>query len=499
MRFGARACAVAALLLLFACTPDRGPNPAPSATPRPVTLAVMEFNVEYGGEEVDFSGVPKAIEAGGADLVAIEEGYGNMPRIARAVGWPYYDPRTQILSRYPLLTPPHDPPFVYVEVAPGRVVAIANVHLPSTSYGPFQVRDGASAAEVVAIERRKRLPVIEPVLGALERLAAQGVPVFLTGDFNAPSHLDWTSETVGARDQVRFPVSWPVSMAVEGAGLVDSFRAAHPDPVTDPGVTWPADRPFVPGYNPASRGAPADRIDFVYAGGPAEVTDSVIVGETGGAGVDVPVEPWPTDHRATVSTFQIRPAPEPTIVSVDRRLVAVGDELPIRFHAPADASLAVVPGLGGSARTSALVRIPAGPGSEATPSTTGWDPGPYEVVLLASSGEELSRSAFWLEGPGSRPVLGTDRRVYPPGAPIRVGWSDAPGNRFDWIGVYRRGADPNVASYLLWAYTGATVSGSLVLDRDASGSWPLRPGRYAVYLLRDDSYVKIGAVVFTVR
>lgn len=54
------------------------------------------------------------------------------------------------------------------------------------------------------------------------------------------------------------------------------------------------------------------------------------------------------------------------------------------------------------------------------------------------------------------------------------------------------GADPSVASYKQWSYTGATSEGSVVLDRDSGGSWPLRPGKYSVYLLQDDSYVKVA-------
>jgi hypothetical protein len=504
-----RRAALVALLLataLAACTSgplpdenDGGIPPGESATPdqAPVVLRVMEFNVEYGGTAVDFDGVPAAIEASGADVVAIEEGYASMPAIAASVGWEHYDPRSQVMSRFPLLTPAGDEPFVFVEVAPGRVVAVANVHLPSTSYGPFKVRDGASAEEVVAIEEHKRLAALEPALEAVRELAAQGVPVFLIGDFNAPSHLDWTEAAVGARDHVRFPVAWPVSLAVQEAGLVDSYREAHPDPVADPGLTWPANRPVENGYDPYANGAPADRIDFVYAGGPIRVTDSLLVGEEGGPGVDVPVTPWPADHRATVSTFEVEPAPEPVIVSVDRRLSTTGGDVSVRYNGPAGASLVFVRA-GGLPSVGAIDEIPADGGGRASVSTVGWRPSSYEVVLVSGSGEELARTPFWLQRPGGRPVIGTDRRSYSPGEAIRVAWKYAPGNRWDWVGVYRRGADPTRASYLLWVYTGATVDGSATLDRDSAGAWPLRPGEYSVYLLQDDSYVKVAGADFTV-
>jgi hypothetical protein len=460
----------------------------------------MEFNVEYGGNEVDFDAVPDVIEASGADIVAIEEGYGNMPAIAASVGWEHYDPRTQVMSRFPLLSPPGDEPFTYVEVAPGAVVAVANVHLPSTSYGPSKLLRGASVDELVAIEEHKRLSALAPTLEIAERLAAQDIPVFLIGDFNAPSHLDWTEDAVGIREHVRFPIEWPVSVAVEEAGFVDSYRAANPDPVADQGLTWPADRPFVQGYNPYDRGAPADRIDFVYAGGPATTVESQLVGEEGGDGVDIAVSPWPTDHRATVSTFEVEPAPVPTLVSVDRRLVIVGDELRMRYHAADGAgSIAVVDaGLDvGDEPPMDAVPLSGEASGEASVPTTGLDPGAYEVVLLSTAGEELARATFWVQRTGGEPEVGTTRPSYDAGEAFEVEWRFSPGNRWDWVGIYRRGANPG--NYLLWVHTRGTVEGSAVFDRDSVGAWPLPPGEYSVYLLRDDSYVPLASGDFTIR
>jgi hypothetical protein len=33
-------------------------------------------------------------------------------------------------------------------------------------------------------------------------------------------------------------VAWPVTVAVANAGLTDSFRAIHSNPVSTPGITW---------------------------------------------------------------------------------------------------------------------------------------------------------------------------------------------------------------------------------------------------------------------
>ena len=117
------------------------------------------------------------------------------------------------------------------------------MHLPCCPYGPNLVKLGKSADEVLELERRTRLAAIEPY--ARHRSAAladSGVPVFMTGDFNSPSHLDWTEEAVAARD-LPYPLEWPASKALADAGLRDSYREAHPDPAETPGLTWTAGQP----------------------------------------------------------------------------------------------------------------------------------------------------------------------------------------------------------------------------------------------------------------
>ena len=228
-------------------------------------LSLLQLNIEYGGTGVDFDAVISAIQQVDPQVVALQEGCGNVPRIADALGWPYFDNRTQVVSRFPLLDPPSPTAgVVLVELEPGRVVAIVNVHPASRRYGPFRLMKGDPPGRVRRIERRVRVADLQPSLDAAETLIAAGLPVVLLGDFNAPSHRDWTDATVGMRPHVTQPFDWPTSVATEQVGLVDAYRSVYPDPVTHPGLTWPADRPFVDGYNPAADGHPEDRIDFMY-------------------------------------------------------------------------------------------------------------------------------------------------------------------------------------------------------------------------------------------
>lgn len=275
----------------------------------PATIRVMVFNIEEGGAGVDLAKVVEAIRRAEPDIVALQEAVGNADRIAASLGWGFASHRTQVISPHPIVDPP-DPeaPYQLVEVRPGRVVAVMSVHPPAEPYGPEAMLRGASVAEIIELERRIRLPRLERPLASSRALLEVGIPVFLAGDFNAPSHLDWTSATVGLRRHVRAAVPWPVSGAVEAAGFRDAWREVHPDPLAEPGLTWWAERPPTGGYEPGPD-TPDDRIDMVYVAGPARVLDSRIIGEAGRADVAISVDPWPSDHRAVVVTVEVVPLP----------------------------------------------------------------------------------------------------------------------------------------------------------------------------------------------
>jgi len=465
------------------------------------TVRVAQFNCDISDEFpiIKAALVARAIRASGADVVGIEEGGGEIPQIARALHWRYYDIRMQIVSRLPLVDPPDGKGlYTYVETSPGRVVAMENVHLPAAPYGPVWVKHGRTAAQVIAMEKRVRLPAIQPQLAAARTLHARGIPIFLTGDFNSPSFHDWTKATVGTQPWRPYPLRWPVTAAVEATGFADSFRAVHPDPVKTPGLTWPAHR-TIPGVD-LFLGEPSDRIDFVFSRGARPIA-SGIVGEPGAPGVSATVTPWPSDHRLVVSTFHVRGAAPPALVTVPHRLVRIGDAVPVSFHAGRPVTAVAVEHVRGGTASTVANRHIAGARGIATVrfSSRRWAAGAYAAVLVGRDGTTLSRFPFWVAAPGAKPVVRTTRPIFAVGAPIGVTVKNAPGNRWDWLGIYHRGANPLVASYLLWRYTHAAVDGTFTLRPSGIFAVPLRPGRYTVYLLRDDLYVKITGANFAVR
>jgi hypothetical protein len=500
----ALAAAFAAILLAPAST---GAAPDPS-----LQLRVMSFNIFYGGDELnlqtrqfcrDPAGCPEtldqvaaAIRASGADVVGLEEATMNTCPLAEKLGW-HCNPRTQVISRYPIVDPPGgNGLYVFVEPLPGRVVAVSDVHLPADPYGPYEIRDGATLDEVLQLENDLRVPAIQDEVRGLPPLAAHGIPVFLTGDFNTPSHLDWTQAAADARADVPFPVEWPVSKALATAGFSDSFRAVHPDPVAKPGFTW------TPGSPEGEKVEVHDRIDWVLSIG-ATATASGVVGEGGNPNTDIAVDPWPSDHRGIVSTFTVTPAPMPTLVAVEERSLEQGQRLHVRFHG--GASVALVRG------STTVVSRSTGGAADGTLSfsTTSLAPGAYEAVLRSASGRALSRSPFWLYAPGAPTTVTTSKSTYKVGEPITVSWTKAPGMKFDWLGVYTAGSgadNPNNSTcsagycgnghYLLYEYTNASIEGSTTFGPASQigyTSWPLSTGNYEIRLLMDDGYRSVAS------
>ena len=494
-----------------------------TAAPTTVDVKVASFNILYGGDEVDYSTghphwcqdaagcaetverVAGAIRASGADIVGMQEGTGNGCRIAAMLGWEC-NPRLQILSRFPLIDPPGgDGIYIYAEVAPGRVIALANVHLPSDPYGPYFPREGWTLGEVLALEQELRMPAIQPQLADLPPLAASGIPVVLTGDFNSPSHLDWTAAVSAVRPvDVPYPIDWPVARSLADAGFVDSYREVHPNPVADPGFTW------TPGYPRERKGVEVhDRIDWVLHAGPAKALASAVVGEAAYDGTDIAVDPWPSDHRSVVSTLRVTPAVPPAFAAATSRRVFAGDPQVVRFRGTGASgeTIKIVPA--GGPVSSAIASLPTGglaSGNRSFASGT-WATGAYDAVLVVGGSIVGGRSTFHVYPAGAKPSVTIGKSSYREGEPIAVSWRAAPGWKWDWLAVTKKGAGNvgqsadctggycGAGTYLIWGYTGTAVQGSTTFDATAQlgkTSWPLPRGWYRVAMYFDDGYALLA-------
>jgi len=305
----ARALALALLLLFVGIGGALAQETPAPGRERPDTLTVMTYNVLYATPD---DGTITAIAAADPDLVGLQEV--SEPRlryIADSLGYYYHHHGeheasgkndTGLLSRYPLSRVTRYGATIYLTV--NDPVHVANVHLSPYPYEPYELRDGEiTPEEAVAQARFTRFPEIQPVLEALEAPLEEDVPVLLTGDFNEPSHLDWTDEAAEAGLHLGETVAWPTSRAIVRHGFRDAFRAVHPDEVARPGETWTT-----------LTGDPDevhDRIDMIYvAGDGVTVADAYTVGLRDEPPTDVAVPGYPSDHRSVVATLVFDEASE---------------------------------------------------------------------------------------------------------------------------------------------------------------------------------------------
>lgn len=135
------------------------------------------------------------------------------------------------------------------------------------------------------------------------------------------------------------------------------------------------------------------------------------------------------DHRLVVSTFNVTPGTPPSLVTVPQRLVSVGDDVPVTYHADGGSArqVSIVPAGGAASSAVAEHDVAAGVADGTVDFATGsLQPGAYEALLLDSAGTAISHFPFWLEAPGTVPAMTTSQESYKVGEPIGVSWANAP-------------------------------------------------------------------------
>ncbi|MFJ9695959.1 endonuclease/exonuclease/phosphatase family protein [Kitasatospora sp. NPDC101183] len=245
----------------------------------------------------------------GLDVLALQETAGERAKtLADALGWyAHQSPGSVgILSRHPLTdlraaTPDLPAVAATLTLPGGRTVRLWAAHLDETGYGPYALQDGQGTAQVEAAEKASARARQAAALAAAVRADLAGkTPVVLAGALSSPSHLDWTAATAAAHQGVG-PLNWPVSKALQDAGLTDAFREEHPDPVKFPGATWSPTR-----KRRGDKPEPQDRIDYVlYAGALKLVEAHTLVTGWPQAEPNAAADEWPSDTAAAVATFQL--------------------------------------------------------------------------------------------------------------------------------------------------------------------------------------------------
>jgi len=300
--------------------------PGAAAESAPGAFRLMSFNIWVGGEA---GGQPleqtaRVIREARADIVGLQEGYGREredgsrpnrgAELAALLEWNYADQGDgrAILSRHEMVGLSKRKHGATVRLPDGRNLHVFNVHLSAAPYQPYQllkIEYGdapflSTAEELVAAAESARGHELRGALREMQPLLKAGELCVLTGDFNEPSHRDWTAAALVGR-VVPMKVPYPASRRVEQAGLRDAYRVWRPDEVRYPGWTW---TPTTSPEDPEDR---HDRIDFVYLSPALSLRNCEIVGESK-QWADIVVTPYPSDHRGVVVECSVQSLREAT-------------------------------------------------------------------------------------------------------------------------------------------------------------------------------------------
>ena len=335
------------ILSLASC----GATPAVSSED---SLRVMAWNVLHGSNDVD-RGPEKTlavIREAAPDVILMQESYdidGDRPKLGKwlseQLDWNYYQAESPHLC---VLTPLElEAEFFHhqwhglgalLTDEQGRSCLAWSIWLDYRSFITYELRDNPdmSDEELLAAEhvRSARLP---QATALIEHLKGKGhlsadIPVIVGGDWNTPSHLDWTTDTARVFKRRR-ALPLPVSIAMRDAGFADTFRAVHPDPVQQPGITW---SPMFRMSGDTEQGF--DRIDRIYLKNPAKPVGDWTLHPVAATVLPIPWEDdsieilqrqFPSDHGAVVVDLEwrqigITPVVAPPIVAkpIELRVLA---------------------------------------------------------------------------------------------------------------------------------------------------------------------------------
>ena len=338
-------------------------------------FTVLQLNIWHQGTQVPegIDRVADVIEETGADVIMLSEAGLAAKSVSRELNRRGLETSSKatvdagVVSRFPITDSSSADGFARAVLdLGGQEVAVYSGHLeyryyanylprgygggtppplPTSEYRWDEIPSGPiTDTDVISEINREsgRSEAVARTVEAAEDDRSQGRSVLIGGDFNEPSHLDWTERAKEQHDHHGVVMPWDSTLELEKGGYRDAYRHVHPDEITHPGVTWPAGNTAFPtselSWTP--KADERDRIDFVFdsADDALEATAAKIVGPRTSVVRDefveedaqdeffTPEAAWPSDHKGNLITYSVDNDDEEPAADVDGDAAAEGSE-----------------------------------------------------------------------------------------------------------------------------------------------------------------------------
>lgn len=268
------------------------------------SLRVMVWNIWHGGrrygKHVGLKRVIETIKNSQPDVVGLIETYGSGEIIADSLGYHFYliSSNLSIMSRFPINeTIKAFRPFNFggtvLDIGNNKELTVLNTwlhYLPG--YSSNVEKKDMTSLELIKAEGKTRHDEVEQILKEIKPITKNSheSPIIMFGDFNVGSHLDWIDET--KKIHYDYTIKWPVSLAMEKSGFIDSYRELHINPLLDPGLTWTPRA-----ATSSTKYGLRDRIDYIYYKGGLKPIESKVI--------DYHPIMFPSDHAAVLTVFEV--------------------------------------------------------------------------------------------------------------------------------------------------------------------------------------------------
>ncbi len=320
-----------------------------------INFKVFQFNIWHEGTKVNngFEAIVDNIIQSKADFVCMSEvaNYSNVDFISKLIaglkdnGETYYgkySKNTGIISKFPIskqtivYSDKSDNSSVILKVSVNinnEQIVIYSAHLDYTHYSCYLPRgySGVSWKKLSKPEldlakilkdnlASQRDEAIKAFIADANKEHNKGNLVFLAGDFNEPSHLDWKDDTKNLFDHNGLVIPWHTSISLHKSGYVDAYREQYENAISHPGFTFPSNNKDknTGDLTWAPEADERERIDFIYYyphkslalenilmyGPTSSILKNKRVEETGEDLFIVPNGTWPSDHKSVLATFK---------------------------------------------------------------------------------------------------------------------------------------------------------------------------------------------------